>query len=673
MNNEAKHTSDGWGALNKGWSKEAAPAGPYKTLNPLEQKPLPQTPPLKTAPAASKPVVGTGAPVVATSPVAPTVAPTAAPTVASKPTPQAPGVNTSVQQNSAPDANYKPLIPGVPLASKEPVDWNRWKTWYIKNPEKDESHLRAVGGTPEDEATVVRVLSRMHHEEGAPAPRTLKPGVPMQQTQGIPPITGTDPLYSGTVGQLPQTRQQHIEGTGTYSRSPGRNAVEEKAADSVLQRQNGVEGAPKPTQRPPGEAMKPSAVAVNTDASAGAYDAFKSNIQQQNPAWTVEDVNRHSQYRYVEGMESGAIPMDLSVTGDKTMPGHLRDRIYKKYAEERIKSNTMFSSFGGLIGDAATLKGLRAASPGNQEGSKRTARIAEIQDNNPGSTLQDATATVDLEVSELEGKLLEQALQKDDLFRQNTATYVTSRMLDYMHGDGKDAAMDPQALKHMGALARTLGHQGTIEMLSPVLKTANEAQLTKLIGSGAGQGSPEVSKAVTAVLVRRVYEDPTQLRPIMRVMASQAGNGEGVFQMDAESTEMLSKIWGHLEVADATTLGADVANMLPDLNAKLNVARQGMAKDGQMNTMLAGMPPKVRAAFETGFGNSVKTSIKEQAFKNPAMWHKVAALFFQSKGMTGMAGIADNPMMFYSMLALILLGGGMIMKGVLGGGGNSKE
>ena len=227
--------------------------------------------------------------------------------------------------------------------------------------------------------------------------------------------------------------------------------------------------------------------------------------------------------------------------------------------------------------------------------------------------------------------------------------YGSSVLRDKLDGsyDGTDSGLADTVVKNLSPSERQ-------QMLAEPLLACTPEQLAAFSANGGASVSKELSEAAEPIIARRMETDRNFAADYVLRMCANLNDGAGLSEADIDKgVRMLSSM-----DVDSMLLNTD-----PDRLMKL-CRVLGSSEGREKVEALGAQGQALVARFREVMPDYIRETAMRDPLKNiPAL----AGLWAQSKGFGGTADVVSNPIVFYSMAALLLFGGFTLFRGLFSG------
>lgn len=275
--------------------------------------------------------------------------------------------------------------------------------------------------------------------------------------------------------------------------------------------------------------------------------------------------------------------------------------------------------------------------------------------------------TTDTKDPKFQQEQFQAALAKDPGFRAATQAVMPQLFQDAMN---TDTGMDPANKTYFSAYLGTLNDEQLKASYHDMFYNMTSDQGVRLLGMSAGnkddKQDPQIQRLVDfgrSTVQKHLVSDANYFAQTMPALMDKMEKGEGDFASTAAMTKEFMKAveaaGGAEKWMDSMTTDNFLAfgkHFATPAGAEM---LKEMGEDGR----------KLMAGFQSAAQNVAFQKWKE----DPLRTHQFAGLWLRSKGMDGLADLAENPMLFYGGVALLFAGGAATLGGLLGSDDEEDE
>lgn len=275
--------------------------------------------------------------------------------------------------------------------------------------------------------------------------------------------------------------------------------------------------------------------------------------------------------------------------------------------------------------------------------------------------------TTDTKDPKFQQQQFQQLLAKDKGFRAATQAVMPQLFQDAMNSN---TGMDPANKTYFSAYLGTLSDEQMQASYHDMFYNMNADQGVRLMSMSAGnpddKQDPQLKRLSDfgrATVQKHMVDDANYFAQTMPALLDKMKKGEGDFASTAAMTKDFMKAVEAAGGAEKWMTSMTTDNFLAFGKHFATPAGaemlKAMGEDGH----------KLMAGFQSAAQNVAFQKWKE----DPLRTHQFAGLWLRSKGMGGLADLAENPMLFYGGVALLFAGGAATLGGLLGSDDDDED
>lgn len=265
----------------------------------------------------------------------------------------------------------------------------------------------------------------------------------------------------------------------------------------------------------------------------------------------------------------------------------------------------------------------------------------------------------------LDGTVINHALKKDPALKGYLMEYAAGTIDDIMEGRSGSGSIPTDAIN---AVVDNMSDE-ELDTVFRNFDMINEDNINNLLSSDAENNMSDVSKlfdndrikSAAQRQLNRMVQDPATVSKVLPAIFEKVKNGDTKISSSPELMQMAVTAFKQINPEDfaekATT------------SEILSIANVAMTPEFRELVSGEESDPEIKEKVEALSKACSEKVTWQEILKNPGSFHTAAAVWFRSKGMDGIAGLASNPWVFYPIILSLILGGTYLVGSLFDGGG----